>query len=101
MSNALIATHRGKQMGAQALHPVFAGILADITAQPEQIKRAGYIAALRCHDWSFEFSDDGMVYRAGLASLKALRAMQAEIDPDGAIWNREAPEGHKVRGVAA
>ncbi len=95
------ATHRGKQMGAQALHPVFAGILGGIQAQPEQIKRAGYIAALRCHDWAFEFSDDGTVYRAGLASLKALRAMQAEIDPDGAIWNREAPEGHKVRGVAA
>jgi hypothetical protein len=88
-------------MGAQALHPVFAGILADIQAQPEQIKRAGYIAALRCHDWTFEYSDDGTVYRAGLASLRRLQALQEEIDADGAIWNREAPEGFKVRGVVA
>ena len=84
-------------MGAQALHPVFAGILNGIVDQRQTL----YIAALRGHDWAFEFSDDGAVYRAGRESLRRLEALRAEIDADGAVWNREAPEGFKVRGVVA
>lgn len=84
-------------MSTQALHPVFAGILTGIVDQRQTL----YIAALRGHDWAFEFSDDGTVYRAGLESLRRLQALRAEIDADGVIWNREAPEGFKVGGVVA
>lgn len=90
-------------MNAQGtnLHPVFAGILAGITAQPEQIKRAEYITALRKHDWQSEFADDMSAVRAGRESLKRLVELRAEIDPSGEVWNSVAPDGFKVDGVAA
>lgn len=50
-----------------------------------------YIAALHAHDWSFEFTDDMTVWRAGRESLRRLDAMQREIDPDFAVWNDNCP----------
>lgn len=49
---------------------------------------AAYVEALRDHDWSFEYSDDGAVWRRGRAELLHLRAEQAALDADFAIWNR-------------
>lgn len=82
-------------------HEVFAPILASIQAQPQILRRADYVAALRRHDWSFEHSDDMRAIRAGRESLKGLVAERAAIDADGAIWNSVAPEGFKVGGEVA
>ena len=45
-----------------------------------------YNAALDRMDWTFEFSDDISVYRAGRDALRDLHAMQSDVDPNGAIW---------------
>lgn len=76
---------------SQAIHPLFAGILAGIQQQPAILERCSYETALRKHDWSHEFSDDGNVYRRGRAELAALREQQARIDRDWRIWNSIAP----------
>lgn len=49
---------------------------------------ADYRAALAAFDWSFEMSDDSTVWRAGVASLKALHELQAHVDPMGSIWRQ-------------
>lgn len=54
-------------------------------------ERATYKVALRKHDWSHEFSDDGNAYRKGKAELVALREQQQRIDRDWKIWNSIAP----------
>lgn len=56
-----------------------------------------YIAALRSHDWAFEYSDDHRVWRAGKDSLEALREMHRQIDPDGMVWNQFAPEEWQIK----
>lgn len=87
-------------MGAASTgHEVFAPILAGIQAQFQ--RRADYVAALRAHDWGFEYSDDMRAVRAGRESLARLMLERAAIDADGAIWNSLAPEGFKVGEVAA
>lgn len=88
-------------MGQAAAQRIFGPILASIQAQPAQLRLAAYVAALRRHDWSFEYSDDMRAIRAGRDSLKHLVAERAAIDADGAIWNSVAPEGFKVGEVAA
>lgn len=50
-------------------------------------ERLQYEQALRRHDWSHEFSDDGLVARAGRDELRALREMQRRLDPGFALWN--------------
>lgn len=80
------------------VHPVFAGILAGIEAAPLQIadaKRAEYVKALKQHDWTYQWSDDGAKWRRGSESRKALVAMQPELDPDFAIWNQHCPERYR------
>lgn len=54
-----------------------------------------YACQLSNHDWTYEYSDDGRVWRAGKASQEALEVAQKQIDPDYVIWNRFAPEMFK------
>jgi hypothetical protein len=54
-------------------------------ATPEH---AGYVSALKAHDWSHEFSDDGRVYRRGRDELEQLRATQQRIDRNFQVWNQ-------------
>lgn len=72
---------------------LFNGILAGIAQQPEQLRRAAYVSALRSMDWDHEFSDDHRVYSAGRARLLWLQDEQRAIDPDGAIARATAPAG--------
>lgn len=88
-------------MGAATASQVFGPILASIQAQPQTLRCAAYVSALRRHDWGFEHSDDMRAVRAGRESLARLMLERAAIDSDGAIWNSEAPEGCKVHEVAA
>lgn len=89
-------------MGAQAApnREAYSKALHQAQACAAQLKRADYLKSLRAQDWSFEFSDDGRAYRAGRDSLAALRTLQAEIDPDAAIWNTVAPAAYRLEGVA-
>lgn len=52
-----------------------------------------YRAALASMDWHYRMSDDASAYRAAEERLATLRRMQADLDPDGAIWLSVAPEG--------
>lgn len=63
-------------------------------------QRSAYCHALRCFDWSFEYSDDGPHYRITKAELDKLRAFQREIDPEGEIWNTLVPRSYRL-GVTA
>lgn len=54
-----------------------------------------YQAALKKHDWDFEFADDGAAYRAGLEVLKALRAAQPIHDPKNKLWNQHASQYYR------
>lgn len=60
-----------------------------------ELAQANYIAKLRAHDWSFEYSDSHSVWQRGRASLGELQALQCRLDSDFAIWNNYAPEGFK------
>lgn len=46
------------------------------------------------HDLSFDYSDDGAVWRAGAAQYKAIEAMAAELPRDVAvkIWNENVDQ---------
>jgi len=76
------------------LHPLFAGILATCgmpqSGDVSALRRAQYVSDLRRMDWQFEHSDDHQVWRRGRDELVRLRAEQAEIDPDGALWRANA-----------
>ena len=48
---------------------------------------AQYRAALKLHDWYFEYSCDGRVYKIGQAERAALQSAQKEFDADYSIWN--------------
>ena len=58
---------------------------------------APYTEALQRHDWEYDHADDGRAWRAGLEQRKQLLSMRAALDPSGAIWNRFAPAGHRMR----
>ena len=67
------------------------------TTQPEQQDRlAEYKRRLGNHDWFYEYSDDHGVWRKGSEMYATLRSMQAEMDPDFAIWNTYAPAQYRV-----
>lgn len=63
-------------------------------------QRSAYCHALRCFDWSLEFTDDGARYRAQKEQLDKLRQLQRELDPEGEIWNTLAPRSYRL-GVPA
>ena len=54
-----------------------------------------YIAALKHHDWTFEYSDDGFMWRRGHDQLKALQAYASLADKDFSIWNANCPKGYE------
>jgi hypothetical protein len=57
---------------------------------------AEYIQALQRHDWDYEFSDDGWVWRRGRDEHVALYDWRERRDPDFRIWNQFAPQWRKV-----
>jgi hypothetical protein len=67
-----------------------------MTLQTTSTDLTSYINLLKAHDWSFEYSDDGSVWRAGRLALTTLRIAQKQFDPSGEVWNTYAPEGYKL-----
>lgn len=78
-------------LNTTGLHPTIADVFRQAAALPLDAERAGYVAALRMHDWSHDWSDDHRVYSRGRDELKALREQQQRIDPSFSIWNSIAP----------
>jgi len=99
------ATTRIDPIFADLLAGAIAGNLATAraysaaAAPPIDADRLAYEAALRRHDWTFEYSDDHSVYTRGRQALIALRAQQARIDPAFVIWNSIAPAGYRNGAV--
>lgn len=73
------------------MHPAMIQALQGFAPPAESAEMAEYRKKLRQFDWSFEFSDDGEVYRRGRKALDELLALQAVLDPDGSIWIAMAP----------
>lgn len=61
-------------------------------------RRNRYVFALMAHDWQYEYSDDGRVYRQGREERAALVAEQQTIDPEFETWNMHCPAQFR-RGV--
>lgn len=82
----------------QTLSPIFLQALGQIAPAPltaAEQRLLAYKLALQRHDWSFEWSDDGVVHRAGRDEQRRLEAERAAIDPDGTVWNTLAPASHR------
>lgn len=62
----------------------------------EAEQRDKYIAELKAHDWSYEYSDDHTVWQRGHNAHSRLTRTQREIDPDFRIWNEHAPTLYRV-----
>lgn len=77
------------------IHPVFEDIFKRLGVPPESIEMQAYRAALKRHDWSHEFSDDGVIYNRGRESLLRLKTQQQLLDPQFQIWNAFAPPGYQ------
>lgn len=56
---------------------------------------ADYIQALKFHDWSYQYSEDMRVWRAGASQRAVLNDLRSRLDPDGAVWNQHAPSDEK------
>jgi hypothetical protein len=80
----------------QALHPLFAGILAAHAAVPAAAQRTEYIALLRCMDWTAEHSDDCSKAQQLRRDMKRVRSLQPYVDPDRALFNAHRPDEHGV-----
>ena len=52
--------------------------------------RARYERLLAQHDWAYEFSDDGAVWRRGRDERAQLSMMAAQLDPDRKLWDEYA-----------
>lgn len=50
-----------------------------------------YRAALRRHDWQFEYSDDHQVWLRGREAQNMLLLARQEFDPSWSIWNQFCP----------
>lgn len=72
-----------------ALHPIFAGILAQAAAVPTQVRRAEYVSRLARMDWQFEHAPAEQ-WRKGRAELDALQKLREELDAQHVLWNRHA-----------
>lgn len=66
----------------QALAPLF-----DVDAQ----RRAAYLKLLRAHDWSSQFSDSADVALMGRASMRLMRDLQRQVDPEFEMWDALCP----------
>ena len=49
-----------------------------------------YQRLLATHDWLFNYSDDGRVFKAGSAERAVLTRMAAYLDPDHKLWGEYA-----------
>jgi hypothetical protein len=58
---------------------------------------AEYRRRLQAHDWSYQYSEDRLVWTAGNTERVELASMQARLDPTGAIWNEYAPKDYELR----
>jgi hypothetical protein len=56
-----------------------------------------YKNRLKHHDWYYDYSDDGSVWRRGSAERSALNDFQEKFDPLAVIWNSLAPEDFKKK----
>ncbi len=56
-----------------------------------------YIAALKAHDWYYEYSDDHRIWTEGRDHKAKIREGRKLHDPDYSIWNQYAPDGMKVK----
>lgn len=78
-----------------AVHPLFEDIFKGFGVQPESVEMQSYRSALKSHDWEFQFTEDGEVWRRGNESLKRITAMSKYLDPDYRVWNAAAPASHR------
>lgn len=76
--------------------PSLADLLGNLEGQAQQLKRAAFVTRLARMDWSFEYTDDGRVYRKGVAELAALRLEQLDTDPTAQLWNKHVPEIYRT-----
>lgn len=53
--------------------------------------RDEYIAALKAHDWFFDFSDDYSVWKKGMESYIRIVTGLKEHDPHREEWNKVCP----------
>jgi hypothetical protein len=51
-----------------------------------------YRAALKAHDWYYDYSDDYTAWCRGRDERDALRTARKQLDADGKIWNEYAPK---------
>ena len=51
-----------------------------------------YRAALKAHDWYYDYSDDYTAWCKGRDERSALQAARRTLDPDYAIWNEYSPK---------
>jgi hypothetical protein len=51
-----------------------------------------YRAALKAHDWYYDYSDDYTAWCKGRDERNALLAARRTLDADGAIWNEYSPK---------
>lgn len=56
-----------------------------------------YRAALKAHDWYYDYSDDYTAWCRGRDQRTALYTGRNRFDPDGAIWNEYAPKQYNVK----
>lgn len=83
------ATQRLTSMGMNA------GMAAEV-AQDVRHRLEGdtelhrYQRLLATHDWTFGYSDDGSVFRAGATERARLNMMAAQLDPERKLWEEYA-----------
>lgn len=58
-----------------------------------------YIAALKAHDWYYDYSDDHQAWLKGNDQRVALQQMYRAFEPDLAkdLWNHYAPAMFKMK----
>jgi len=63
----------------------------------QQVKDLGpkamddYIAKLKSHDWTYQYSDDHRVWQRGQAESEAISSMMKILDPDMKIYKKYSP----------
>lgn len=80
------------------VHPYFAEILNNAAHQQltdQQKQREYYLALLKAHDWSYDYSEDFSRWQAGHSQHLQLTRLQRLIDPEYALWNQHAPAAYQ------
>lgn len=54
-------------------------------------RRAAYLKLLRAHDWSGQFSDDPNIAMNCRHSMRLMRDLQRQVDPDYEMWDALCP----------